>query len=397
MDEKKRRAKGSGTITKLSNGKYKGTLKYGMKPDGKPYTKSFTADTEAEVRKKLTAFSKTLQQNNNTAPTRASLETYMTEWLEHTKKNDLKPSSYDRLECTLKNNIFPTLGSIQFQAVTARDIQKLLNDLNDDGKAYSTIKKCFDALHGCYDHAVQTREATFNPTNGVTIPGRKQQQQKNRQAKELKFFTPAEQKKLIEVAMEKYPTGTPVCRYGAVIPLLINTGLRLGELLALRWDRDVDLNERLIDISHSMVVIHDRRQEADYSYRLFEQDSVKSLSGERTIYLNDKALAALLELKNLPGDGVYVISTKNGKPATPSNIERLVREICRRAKLESGKIYGPHALRHTFASNLIRHGVDIKTVSELLGHSDVGITMNTYVHLIDEQKKSAVFKINDLS
>lgn len=396
MVKSKRREKGTGTIQKMADGRYRAFIRYGSKPNGQPYSKSFTCKTELEAQQKLKAFAKSLKENGNIKPTHQSLETYMTDWLTNTKKNELKPSSYDRLECTLVNNVFPYLGRLQIQTVTPKDIQSCLNTLSDKGLSYSTVKKTYDALNSCYKFAISTRALNFNPVTGVTIPGRTEQKIKTKKQKEIKYFTPDEQRKLIEIALEKYPTGTPVCRYGYVVPFLLNTGLRLGELLALQWNRDVDFENRIIHISHSIVHVKNRNENVEVNYKLLEQDSVKSISGERSLYLNDAALNALKNLKELNPEGKYVLQTKNGKFLNPSNIERLVKNVCKRANLESGKVFSPHALRHTFASNLIWKGVNIKIISELLGHSDVSITMNVYAHLLAEQKKEAIFKIDNI-
>jgi len=108
-----------------------------------------------------------------------------------------------------------------------------------------------------------------------------------------------------------------------------------------------------------------------------------------------KAYDALLHIKEITGDGIYVFESKNKKPITPKNIDRLIRCAATRAGFPEDRILGAHALRHTFASMLFAKGVDVKTVSEALGHSDVNITYNTYIHLINEEKKKAVKAIED--
>ena len=100
-----------------------------------------------------------------------------------------------------------------------------------------------------------------------------------------------------------------------------------------------------------------------------------------------------MHLFRITGKMKYVISTKNGHPLHPSTIERLMKNVSRRAGLPDGENLGPHALRHTFASNLFRNGVDIKVISELLGHAEVGITMDVYTHIMGEQKQKALVMI----
>ena len=104
-------------------------------------------------------------------------------------------------------------------------------------------------------------------------------------------------------------------------------------------------------------------------------------------------MRALISLRGLNDNTPYVFATKNGKRITPRNIDRTFRSILKRCGIACT---GVHSLRHTFASRLFAKGVDVKTVSELLGHSDVGITYDTYIHLIQEQRITAVKAIEDI-
>lgn len=99
---------------------------------------------------------------------------------------------------------------------------------------------------------------------------------------------------------------------------------------------------------------------------------------------------ALRRLKEVTGNFSYVLATKNGDPLSLRYIDRLCRKIEVTAGLPEDQIYGMHALRHTFATTLFTNGVDIKTISELLGHSDITVTYNTYVHIIKKLKRDAV-------
>ena len=103
-----------------------------------------------------------------------------------------------------------------------------------------------------------------------------------------------------------------------------------------------------------------------------------------------KAYDALLHIKEITGDGIYVFESKNKKPITPKNIDRLIRCAATRAGFPEDRILCAHALRHTFASMLFAKGVDVKTVSKILGHANVSITYNTYINIIEKQKVDAV-------
>lgn len=129
--------------------------------------------------------------------------------------------------------------------------------------------------------------------------------------------------------------------------------------------------------------------------KYIEQSSVKTNSSNRTIPLNPTSINALLELKkiNFSGDAGYVIEGLSGKPVTNRNYLRTYKAILKRSEIKDS---GLHTLRHTFATQMFSRGVDVKVVSQLLGHADVNVTYNTYVHLINQQKVDAVMIIDDI-
>ena len=393
----KNRSNGSGSIAKEKNGTYTAVLRYVSPADGHMHTKKKRGcKSEAEANRVIKAWNKEINAKDFVDIRRDTVEEFMTNWLEVFKKPDLKPTSYDRLEMTLKLHIFPQLGKVQMGKIDAETIQKHLNGMHTAGKAYSTIKKVYDAFNACFKWAISSRKLQYNPMGAVNVPGstkKKSNSAKKSRKSSIKFFTPEQQDKLIAAAISKYPNGTPVYRFGYVVPLLLNTGMRLGELLGLQWKRDVDLDKRTISVDNSLVLIKNRDKDAKKKTVLFDQDSVKSDAGSRTIYLNDEALDAINHLRELTGDQTYVLSTKAGKPVQPSNIERMMRNAVERAGLPANKNMGPHALRHSFATNLFRQHVDVKIISALLGHSDISVTSNIYMHVMDDQRQDALVKI----
>ena len=380
----KRREKGSGGITQRKDGLWQGRYDAGIKPDGKRDTKYIYAKTEAECKRKLRELIKDVNKNEYVSVQKRSVKDYMESWLNDVKKNELKPKSFDRLEQTVSLYVNPAIGHIQLQALKSKDVQKMINDLRDSGKAHSTIKKAYDAVNACFKLGVIQKTVAVNPAVGVTVPSRKVLP-----PKKIQFYTKDEASLLIKQAMSSWSNGKRRYPLGAFVPLILNTGLRAGELLALKWGSDIDIENRTLTIHNNVVFIKDR--DKDKGYKLLEQDSVKTDAGQdRTIPLNNDAIAALLDIRQVTGSYPYVMTTSAENIVKPRQLDQMFRRIAAASGLPEDKIYGVHALRHTFATLLLSNGVDIKTVSKLLGHSDVTITYNTYIHVIKEQEAKAL-------
>ena len=388
----KRREHGTGGVTQRKDGRWQGQYDAGVKANGKRDVKYVYGKTEAECKRKLRELIKDIHSSDYVSIQKKSVREYMDDWLINVKQNQLKPKSYDRLEQTLIYDVYPHIGEIQLQAINADDVQNMINKLKKDGKAYSTIKKAYDAVNSCFKLGIEKRTVSINPAIGVSIPNKKLFP-----AQKIPFYTQAEAKKLIEQAISTWPNGTRRYPLGSFVPLLINTGLRMGELLALKWETDIDFENKTLTVHDNISLVKNRQDESDKKYELILQDSVKTDAGQdRSIPLNDQAIDALLDLKSVTGDDDFVMTTKNGTHVSPRNIDRIFRRIATAAGFEEEKIYGIHSLRHTFATLLLSNGVEIKTVSELLGHSDVTITYNTYIHIIKDQKRKALAAIPNL-
>ncbi|MBR3429291.1 MAG: site-specific integrase [Clostridia bacterium] len=169
--------------------------------------------------------------------------------------------------------------------------------------------------------------------------------------------------------------------------MILNTGLRMGEALALRWS-DINIRKNTLSVTKNLIRVKNRSGKGS-KYKLILQEKPKTEKSKRTIPLNKAALAALEDLKTAPGykpDG-FVIHTKDGSPILPRSFEQTLELMCAAAGIRR---VGVHALRHTYATRLFEKGVDIKIISELLGHSSTEITYRIYVHVIDSLKEAAV-------
>jgi integrase len=183
----------------------------------------------------------------------------------------------------------------------------MLNELKKDGKAYSTIKKAYDAVNSCFKLGIEKRTVSNNPAVGVIIPNRKLFP-----VQKIPFYTQEEAKRLIEQATICWPNGTRRYPLGSFVPLIINTGLRMGELLALKWDEDIDFENKTLTVHKNISLVKNRKEDPEKKYELLLQDSVKTDAGQdRSIPLNEQAINALLDLKSVTGNSPFVMTTKN--------------------------------------------------------------------------------------
>jgi len=384
-----RRENGMGSISKRKDGTWTGRIDIGIQSNGKRKMKAVYGKTEAEVKRKLKEVRDAITRGEFKQDIKAvTVKSYMNNWLQNYKKHEIKPSTYDIIEATCNNLIYPRIGDFQFSAVKSSDIQNMINDLTDRGYSYSTIRKVYNYTKAAYTFACERKEISEIPFVRISLP-------KNikKDVSDIVFFNEDEIKLIKEHALTKFPNSDAyVFRYGYAILLLLYTGLRCGELLGLKWE-NVDFENKTIKIKNNLKQVKNRDDSIDQKYIVIEQ-TVKTKSSQRTVPLSDMAIEALRYYEKMKTDSPYVLSTKQGKPVSARNLDRAFRNILERAGID--KRAGVHSLRHTFASLLFKKKVDVKTVSEVLGHYDVSITYNIYIHIIDEQKTKAIEQLNDL-
>lgn len=346
--------------------------------------------TEAEARRKAKELREMSAKYDMSSVCRMSVKDYMDHWLYTVKINEQKPASFDRVEQSCKYQIYPYIGDLQIQALTSDDIQHMLNEIAKT-HSRSTVKKAYNNLNSCLNLGVARNEILRNPALAVSLPTAVSV---SMPAKEVRSYTENEINAIVEECKRTYKNGNIANRYGYAFLLILNTGMRLGEALYLKW-KDVDLESRTIYI-HGNVSEHKNRTngEAD-GYILAEQETPKTRRSIRYIDLNSKAVEALEHLKGIIGDDERVIATENHTIVSPHNMHKYFHSILDRCYIKDVDDI-IHSLRHTFATTLILKGVDIKVVSELLGHSDVGTTMRIYYHTIEKQKKKAVRQLEHL-
>lgn len=381
-----RRPNHSGSVRKVSENKYVAEITVGLKENGKPNKKQFSAKTRAEATRKLNEYKKTLNLENPQQTRKKTVNEYFEFWLGN-KKIELKSSSYRRLESTFETYIKPNFGRLQFATVRTEDVQKLINKHQSD-KSYSTVKKIYDSLNALfkYDQSLppQQRVASYNPCTNVIIKNNKASEKE-----EIKIYTDDEISKIKTEINRKTKNNKLIYPYGKIYILVLNTGMRIGEALALD-KADIDFDSKTISISKNMTM-----GSKDGGYLTKAQSSTKTAAGKRTIAMNKAAISAARELFEMFPNTTALVVNKNGKKVTLQNAEKTFKQILKSAGVDTdGRAC--HALRHTFATKMFEAKKDIKIISHMLGHSSVSITYDIYVTVLQKMEAKELEDIPDI-
>ena len=174
---------------------------------------------------------------------------------------------------------------------------------------------------------------------------------------------------------------------------MLNTGWRVGELLALEW-KDIDFKKKEAKISKNLSRYKQRDEEGNVisKTKVTSAETTKTISGERLTPLNETAIELLEQIKaynkRMKIKSKYVVCTKEGGYVSERNLLRTFGSVM--GVIDAKSDYTIHSLRHTYASRLLKAGVDISVVSKLLGHSDINTTYGKYIHVIQEQLSSSI-------
>lgn len=378
---------GEGTIFQTSDGTWKGVIELGKTSDGKRKRKAFYGKTQKEVKIKIKEFKTSLLMYGETDIPKLTLAELLHEWMVTVKLHQVKATSYDAIENTVKNQINPYIGYLQISEITPRDIQLHINLLTQKGYSYTIIKKAYNAINASLRFAANRDYIRKNPCIDIQLPVNIK-----RDKSDIEFFTEEEIDTIIKAALYRYKTGRYMYKHGYAFVILLNTGMRIGELLALKW-KNVDLENKYIYVEETRHQAIDRSKgEENKKYTIIDT-SPKTKSSNRYIPINEATEQALMYFKNLGYNNPYVMATNDKGILRYRNLQRALENILEVNKIDHGSL---HTFRHTFATILFKQGVDVKVISELLGHSDISVTYDIYTHVIESQKKKAIDVLNVL-
>lgn len=372
----RKRGNNEGSIYEhVRNGKkvgYRGA--YSVHTADGPKRRYVSGRTREEVRRKL---SKAMADRDGGLVFDAgglTVGEYLDRWLSDCVKGTVRESTFERYEYTIRPHIKPALGRLKLKNLTPAHVRGFYREKLDAGLAPATVHKMHVVLHKALDQAVADSLIPRNATDAVKVP--------RIDREEIKPLTAEEANRLMEAASED--------RLEAIYVLAVRTGLRQGELLALKWE-DLDLEEGTLRVRRTLTY-------AGGKHSLSEPKTKKS---RRTVRLTSGAVAALRHhLKRQMGEmdrlgslykpGGLVFASETGGIINPSNLRnRSFARLLRRAGL-SGQGVRFHDLRHTCATLLLSKNINPKIVSEMLGHATIAITLDTYSHVLPTMQKSAI-------
>lgn len=300
-------------------------------------------------------------------------------WFEYwidVKKKTVRPNTVRSYTERYNKNIQKIIGRKILTEVKPIHCQKIFTDMAEEGYKTSTIYQTRIALFNMLEFAKENEVILSNPCKKSV----KSDMGKPSQKKEA--LTIDVQKKFIEYAKGQ--------SYENQFRFILQTGLRTGELVGLKWE-DIDFSKKAIRIQRSM----------DYRYSVGEWriGEPKSKAGYRTIPLTDEAIRILTEQKEKNKNikkiqeewSEFIFLSRKGEPVKNSAYDTALFKICDKAKINR---FSMHVLRHTFATRCIEGGMMPKTLQKILGHSNIGITMNLYVHITEDEKQKEIDKVS---
>lgn len=371
-------------IRKRENGSYEARITIA----GKRYSRY--GRSEAEVKRKIKQLQNEFEKEHVIAEN-VRLNVAMEAYLEDVKRCKVKATTYDRVENTFKYHIKnESLGRMQVGTITAYDIQKLLLEKCEQGKSASSIKKIYNLLGEFFRYATATKVIGSNPMVLVEMPHSSIIQHHE---KEMEVLTADEMKRIVAVAEQVDEDGNPIYKYGEAIILLLLTGMRSGELRGLNIN-EIDLDNQTLHVKNNATYAKDRKNGGI----IHSVGDVKTRKSNRDIPLNARAILAIDRMLKTTcnHDTGYLVCTTTGKIVTHSNLQRCYNLILKKADVEH---MGLHSTRHSFATIVLKDAEDkgqIKEVSEILGHSRVGVTYDFYIKASDTEKRNLLNQLNAL-
>lgn len=291
------------------------------------------------------------------------------------KERTVRPNTVRNYRERYARNIDPVIGRMLLRDVKTLDCQRVMNVMADDGYRTTTIYQARIALFNMLDYAYQNDVIMKNPCNAMV------KSNIGKESRKKEALTKEQQRIFVQ--------GIQGNAYENQFKFLLQTGLRTGEMVGLKWS-DIDFGKRTISIQRTMEYRHSTKE--------WRVGPPKSKSGNRVIPLTEEALA-ILKLQKAKNSKLGIIKmewsefiflSRKGEPVKNSAYDTALFKVCEKNDIPK---FSMHVLRHTFATRCIEAGMKPKTLQTILGHSNIGITMNLYVHTTEDEKLKEINEI----
>lgn len=372
-------------IYKRKDGRWEGRYIKDRTPDGKAIYGYLYAHSYRELKSKMAnhkpkaAISKkeemTAFENSITFGALAEM------WMSSTKTR-IKESTYVKYNNLLNSYVLPEFKDISTQELSYNQIEDFANKLltsggkKKTGLSAKTVNDNITLIRTILRYAQNHGIAVNSLGNGITMRS---------SSKELCVLSLSEQKSLYEYLIKNLNSKN----FGVLICLL--TGLRIGEICALRWE-DISLKEKSVYVHSTLQRIQDFSDDSNKTSKTrISVSSPKSQCSIRTIPLTDDIISLILD--SFSDKQGFVLTGDDKSFVEPRSMQNHFKRVCFAASIRTVNF---HSLRHTFATRCIEVGFDVKSLSEILGHANVSITMNRYVHPSMDVKRENMSKLSDL-
>lgn len=366
-------------IYKRKDGRWEARYIISYESGGKAKYRYLYARTYTEVKSKLIkAQSQTIIPSNiGINRDNEKYEYWLNEWL-RSKQLVVKQSTYIRYRNTIENHIKPELGKYPISKISSELIEQYVcNKLNYgrvDGKGGLSAKSMSDIL------VIVKESVKYAQAFGVTVICSFDRITFKKNCQEMRVLSLYEEQRLLSVLLkdfDRYKLGVYICLY---------TGIRIGELCALQW-KNVSISEKIIKVEHTMQRLQNEDPNALQKTHIIITEP-KSFAALRTIPLPDFLIEVLKPFVGSPN--TYILSGECKTVIEPRTMQNKFKAYLDEGQIEDANF---HSLRHTFATRCVEAGFEIKTLSEILGHSSVKITLDKYVHSSMQLKRSNMAKL----
>ena len=362
-------------IYKRKDGRWEGRYIKGYNLAGKACYGSCYGKTYSEAKEKLGKIKAGVLAGKTLPPKKAQLifMHYCDDWL-NSRKSRIKLSTYNRYETAINNHIKPYLGNYQPMVLSTQLTDKFCQHLLYEKKlAPQTVKCVLVILKSILKYTERQFPKEF-PIIDIYYP--------KDTKKQIRVLTREEQDRFVAYLLKDMDD----CKFGILLALM--TGVRLGEICALRWD-DISISDKSIRVKATMQRLTNNNDTTKRKTRIYISNP-KTDTSIRTIPLSNRALALCQQMGVHPS-GTYVLTGTN-QWIEPRTLQYRIKKYTKECGLENVHF---HTTRHTFATRCVEAGFEIKSLSEILGHSSVSITLDRYVHSSMELKRTNMEKLSN--